>query len=215
MFRDRADAAQQLAAALEKYSGDDVVVLGIPRGGVEIAYHVAKYLRADLSLLFIRKLGYPHNPETAFGSIDEDGGIFLFEEATNTVTEEEMNNVINAERKELARRIREFRKGKPLPELSERTVIIVDDGIATGASMLSAVRSIRERDPNKLVVAIAVAPPSSLGRLEAEADDVVCLHAPEDFYAVGQFFEDFSEVTDDMVVAALAKRARSPARLPQ
>lgn len=215
MFRDRADAAQQLAAALEKYSGDDVVVLGIPRGGVEIAYHVAKYLRADLSLLFIRKLGYPHNPETAFGSIDEDGGIFLFEEATNTVTEEEMNNVINAERKELARRIREFRKGKPLPELSERTVIIVDDGIATGATIFSAISLCRKRNPSRLVVAAPIASPEMEQKLQQYADDVVILETPPFLYTVGQGYENFENLTDEETKAFLTSWEENKIKNPR
>jgi len=196
MFRDRADAAQQLAIALEKYSNASVIVLGIPRGGVETAFHVAKHLHADLSIIIVRKLGYPDNREAAFGAIDEDGAIQISQDAAAAMTEEEMNGVINTERKEIARRIAILRKGKPLPDLSGKTVIIVDDGIATGATIFSAISLCRKQNPSRIVVAAPIAGPDMKRRLQQQADEVVILETPPFFYAVGQAYENFENLTD-------------------
>lgn len=196
MFRDRADAAQQLAIALEKYSNANVIVLGIPRGGVETAYHVARHLHADLSIIIVRKLGYPDNREAAFGAIDEDGAIQISQDAATALTEEEMNDVINAERKEITRRVAILRKGKSLPDLSGKTVIIVDDGIATGATIFSAISLCRKRNPSRIVVAAPIADPAMKHKLQQQADEIVILETPPFFYAVGQAYENFENLTD-------------------
>jgi putative phosphoribosyl transferase len=201
MFQDRTDAAKQLAIALEQYSGRDTVVLGIPRGGVEIAYHVAKHLNAVFSFVVIRKLGYPDNPEAAFGAVAEDGSIYLSKGATRALTDEEINEVISAERIEITRRIRILRKGKSLPELTGKTVIIVDDGIATGATIFSAISLCRKRNPLQLVVAAPVAGAGMKHHLQGQADDVVILETPPFFYAVGQGYENFENLTDDQTAA--------------
>lgn len=204
MFRDRADAARQLAIALEQYSGKDVLVLGIPRGGVEIAYYVARHLNADYSLIIIRKLGFPDNPEAAFGAIAEDGRVYLSEEGARSVTDEEMDRIIRAEKKEIARRIGILRDGKPLPELTGKTVIIVDDGIATGATIFSAIALCRKGNPSHLVVAAPIAGPEIKYQLQDKADDVVILETPPYFYAVGQGYENFENLTDAETAAFIS-----------
>lgn len=200
MFHDRYDAAQQLAVALECYSGNNTVVLAIPRGGVEIAYHVAKHLNAEFSLLVIRKLGYPDNHEAAFGAIAEDGSIYLSEGAMSSVPEEEINGIIAEEKAEIARRIRILRRGKSVPELSGKTVIIADDGIATGATILSAISFCRKRNPLRLVVAAPIAGPGMKNQLASLADDVIILETPSVFYAVGQGYKNFENLSDDQTV---------------
>jgi len=201
MFNDRADAARQLAKALTGYSGSNVVVLGIPRGGVEVAFHVAKALHADFSVVVVRKLGYPENPETAFGAIAEDGSVFLSEEAGSVVSKEEMTRIINAEKAEIQRRIKLLRKDKPLPDLSGRTVIIVDDGIATGATLFSALFLCRKRRPAKIIVAAPVASQRMENILKKQVDGVVILEKPVQFYAVGQGYRHFENLSDEQTTA--------------
>lgn len=196
MFHDREDAAKQLATALNRYKDSNVVVLGIPRGGVEVAYHVARHLHSDFSLIIIRKLGYPDNPEAAFGAIDEDLNISLSEGADKSVTYKELVNIIDNETREIERRVNVLRKGKPLPDLTGKTVIIVDDGVATGATIFSAISLCRKRNPSRLVVAAPIAGPDMKYRLQELADDVVLLDTPTVFYAVGQGYENFENLTD-------------------
>lgn len=205
MFHDRADAARQLAIALEQYSGKEVIVLGIPRGGVEIAYHVARHLNLGFSMIVVRKLGFPDNPEAAFGAIAEDGSIYLSEDAIRSITDDELKAIIDSEKREIARRVRILRDGRPLPELRNKTVIIVDDGIATGATIFSAISSCRKSNPRRLVVAAPVAGPGMKYQLDKLVDDVVILETPPQFYAVGQAYEDFQNLTDDETVGFIKK----------
>jgi predicted phosphoribosyltransferase len=174
---------------------------------------IAEALGADLDVVLVRKLRAPGQPELAIGAVDEAGAVLkgrYFDIASEEYLREEVRT-----QQEILRKRRELytRAQKPLAPAG-RVVIIVDDGIATGSSMLSAIRSVRAQRPRRIVVAIGVAPPASLARMRAEADEVVCLQCPEDFSAVGQFFEDFSEVTDDMVVEALARPRKSSAPQP-
>jgi predicted phosphoribosyltransferase len=171
---------------------------------------IADALGGDLDVVLVRKLRAPEQPELAIGAVDEGGTVLkgrYFDQATGEYLREEVRTQLGILR---TRREQYTRAQAPL-DPAGRIAIIVDDGIATGSSMLAAIRSVRARKPRKLVLAIGVAPPSALARLQAEADEVVCLYASEDFYAVGQFFDDFSEVTDDMVVGALT-RVRTPPR---
>lgn len=153
MFTDRKDAALELAKALGKYKDKNAVVLGIPRGGAETAYYVALHLHAELSLLVSRKLGHPANPEYAFGAIAEDGSIYLSPYARQELSEETINTVVEEQKKEIERRIKILRKGKPLPELKGRTVILVDDGIATGATIFAAIEMCKKRNAGKIIIA--------------------------------------------------------------
>lgn len=206
-FRNREDAAALLADRLDVYRGQHPLVLGVPRGAVPMASMIAEALGGDLDVVLVRKLRAPGQPELAIGAVDEAGTVLkgrYFDIASGDYVREE----VRAQQEILRRRRELYTRAQPAIDPAGRVVIIVDDGIATGASMLSAIRSVRAQRPRRIVVAIGVAPPESLAAMRAEADDVVCLHAPEDFYAVGQFFEAFPEVTDDMVVEALARRRR-------
>lgn len=208
-FRNRDEAAGLLARRLEAYKGKKPLVLGVPRGAVPMAKRIADALDGELDVVLVRKLRAPGQPELAIGAVDEAGMVFegpYFDIAGQEYIREEIRT-----QKEILRARREmYTRAQKAIDPAGRIVIIVDDGIATGSSMLAAVRAVRARKPRKLVVAIGVAPRESLERIRAEADEVVCLEAPAGFYAVGQFFADFSEVTDEMVVAALT--ASVPAR---
>ncbi|NOT43357.1 MAG: phosphoribosyltransferase [Acidobacteria bacterium] len=203
LFEDRADAARQLAAALMPYRGRRPLVLGLPRGGVPMARIIADALDGDLDVLLVRKLCAPGQRELAIGAVGESGAVVrneYFEDVAGDYVQEEI-----AEELALIRRRRVLYSGVHPPiDPAGRIVIVVDDGIATGASMVAAVRAVRERGPATVVVAVGVAAPSSLALVGAEADDIVCLHAPPGFVAVGTFYRDFSEVSDTMVTAALA-----------
>jgi predicted phosphoribosyltransferase len=196
MFFDRKDAALKLAHALDKYKDRDVVVLGIPRGGVEIAYYVALYLNAEFSMVIIRKLGYPQNPEAAFGAVAEDGSLYLSDGPGGSILAEEINAILEIERKEIERRIKSLRKGRPLPDLNGKTVIIVDDGIATGATLFAAVTMCRKKNPSKLIVAAPIASQQMEDELRNMVDDVIVLEKPDSFYAVGQGYRHFQNLTD-------------------
>lgn len=201
-FRNRDEAAGLLARRLEAYKGKSPLVLGVPRGAVPMARRVADALGGELDVVLVRKLRAPGQPELAIGAVDEAGTVFegpYFHIADEEYVREEIRT-----QQEILRARREmYTRAQKAIDPAGRIVVIVDDGIATGSSMLAAIRAVRARKPRKLVVAIGVAPRESLMRIRAEADEVVCLEAPADFYAVGQFFADFSEVTDEMVVAAL------------
>jgi predicted phosphoribosyltransferase len=206
-FRDREEAAQQLVKALARYKGQHPLVLGIPRGAVPMARVIAKGLEGDLDVVLVRKLRAPAQPELAIGAIDEAGHV-LEGRYFDIASEEYLREEIRAQQGILRARREQYTRAQPAIDPAGRIAIIVDDGVATGSSMLAAIASVRARHPQRLVVAIGVAPRDTLTRLEAVADEVVCLYAPDEFYAVGAFFQDFSEVTDDMVVAALSRPAR-------
>jgi putative phosphoribosyl transferase len=211
-FKNREEAATELADRLAAYRGQHPLVLGVPRGAVPMASIIAEALGGDLDVVLVRKLRAPGQPELAIGAVDEAGTILkgrYFDMASDEYLREEVRT-----QQEILRMRRElYTRAQEAVDPADRLVIIVDDGIATGSSMLSAIRLIRAQRPRRLVIAIGVAPTTSLGRMRAEADEVVCLHSPEDFRAVSQFFEEFPEVTDDMVAEALARR-RTPLAPP-
>lgn len=210
-FKNREDAAARLAQRLSHYRDEHPLVVGVPRGAVPMARIIADALGADLDVVLVRKLRAPGQPELAIGAVDESGTVVegeYFALAPESYVREE----IRVQREILRMRRQLYTKAQPPIDPAGRVVIIVDDGVATGSSMLSAIRAIRARRPSKIVVALGVAPESSLAMLRAEADDVVCLHAASMFLAVGQFFDDFSEVSDDMVVRALQPRTTQPGR---
>jgi predicted phosphoribosyltransferase len=210
-FRNREQAAVLLADHLAGYQGQHPLVLGVPRGAVPMARVIADALEGDLDVVLIRKLRAPGQPELAIGAVDERGTV-LRGRYFNFASDEYVHEEVRTQVEILRTRREQYTRAHAAVDPAGRIAILVDDGIATGSSMLSAIRFIRTRNPAKVVVAIAVAPPSSLARIEREADEVVCLLTPDDFSAVGQFFEDFSEVTDDMVVAALARSRVAMAR---
>lgn len=175
----------------------NVLVLGIPRGGVETAYYVAKHLNAELSVVITRKLGYPINPETAFGALAEDGSVYISDSATLNLSEDEMNDVLRQQKEEIKRRIKKLRRGKPIPEIRDRIVIIADDGIATGATLFATIELCKKRMPAKIIVAAPIAGERIVGILQEMVDEVVILETPAFYTAVSQGYENFNNLTDE------------------
>jgi predicted phosphoribosyltransferase len=201
-YRDRADAGARLAGHLAAYAGRaDVVVLGLPRGGVPVAAQVARALRAPLDVFCVRKLGVPGDEELAMGAIATGGVVVLNERVVWElgVSEQTLAEVVAAERVELERRERAYRGERPPAALEGRAVLIVDDGLATGATMRAAVRAVRAAGPRRVIVAVPVAAAETCRSLEADADEVVCPLAPQGFRSVGGWYEDFSTTSDDEV----------------
>jgi putative phosphoribosyl transferase len=204
-FRDRRDAGRQLGRALDSLRAEQPIVLGLPRGGVPVAAEVAAALDAPLDVILVRKLGVPVQPELAMGAIGEDGIRVLNTEVLDAVRADAgtVDAVERAERAELAARARRFRAGRARLDVTGRTVIIVDDGIATGSTARAAIAVARAHGAAKVVLAVPVAPGRTCRELREEADDVVCLEQPEPFMAVGQFYRDFAQTTDAEVVGVL------------
>ena len=201
-FSDRREAGVALAAALQTYAGrNDVVVLALPRGGVPVAYEVASALRLPLDVFSVRKLGVPGHPELAMGAIASGGVQVLNEEvlAWYHPSADTLEAVAQVEMRELARREQLYREGRPLVLVEGRTVILVDDGLATGSTMRAAVQAVRQLHARQVVVACPVGAPDTCRAMRREADDVVCLLTPDHFSAVGAWYLDFSETTDDEV----------------
>lgn len=201
-FRDRAAAGRALAESLTSYAGqDDVIVLGLPRGGVPVAAEIARALLAPLDLMLVRKLGVPGHEELAMGAIASGGVRVLNSEvvAGLEISESAIDRVATEEKRELQRREREYRGDRPPPQLQKKTVILVDDGLATGATMRAAVTATREHHPGRVVVAIPVAPEETCRELEQVADEVVCLSMPEPFMAIGIWYQQFGQVSDQEV----------------
>jgi putative phosphoribosyl transferase len=212
MFADRKEAGQALAAVLDTYRAGDVVVLALPRGGVPVGYEIARALEAPLDVIVVRKLGAPDEPELGVGAV-VDGDhpqTVINQEVVRAlaVSPEYLANEIQAQLAEIRRRQEIYRKGRPAPQLAGRTVIVVDDGIATGGTVRAALRGVRRAAPAKLVLATPVAPLEALESLRTEVDDLVCLETPSDFEALGQFYYDFRQVSDEEVIDLL-ERANS------
>jgi predicted phosphoribosyltransferase len=207
LFRDRVDAGRQLAQRLTPYAGrDDVLVLALPRGGVPVAAEIAAALDAPFDVFLVRKLGVPGQPELAMGAIAEGGTTVLNDDLIDSLgTSVEMVERVRArELQELERRQRLYRGVRPRPDVHDRTVILVDDGLATGASMEAAVGALRAMGPARVVVAVPVGARESCARMAALADEVICAQMPEHFAAVGQWYADFSETSDEEVSALLS-----------
>jgi putative phosphoribosyl transferase len=209
IFRDREEAGRRLAAALRRFAGGEVVVLALPRGGVPVAFEVARELEAPLDLVLVRKIGAPYQPELAVAAV-VDG------ERTDVVVNEDVASelgvthaYIDAEAKrqvgEIERRRQAYLDGRDRVQVTGCTAIVVDDGIATGATVRAALRAVRRRAPARLVLAVPVAPRDSLDSLRGEVDEVVCLATPDPFHAIGPFYHDFRQVDDDEVRALLAR----------
>lgn len=210
-FVDRRDAGRRLAAELSALGPKRPIVVALPRGGVPVAYEVALALGAPLEILAVRKLGAPGNPEFAVGAIAEDGTAVVNAAVARRVgmSRRALDATIEREAGELARRIEHYRAGRPPLAVEGRTVIVVDDGIATGLTDLVAVRALRARGAARVVVAVPVGPPDSVAMIGREADDVVCLETPNDLVGVGRWYHDFSPVADEEVVELLADRRAS------
>ena len=211
LFRDRADAGHVLASRLAGYAGRaDVVVLALPRGGVPVAYEVARALGAPLDVFLVRKLGLPGHEELAMGAIASGGIRLINEDVVDAyrVSDAQIAAVTDAEERELERRQRLYRDNRPLPQLSDRTVILIDDGLATGATMRVAVLALRQESPARIVVAVPVAAAETCDDFRGIVDDIVCAETPSPFYAVGLWYEDFTQTTDEEVHELLNAIAR-------
>jgi len=204
-LRNRKEAGQKLVSQLQEYKGKNVVVLAIPRGGVVLGYEVAKALEAPLDIVVPRKIGAPGNPELAIGAIAEDGTIVLDEGLLQMfrISNEYLERERAAEMAEIRMRTLAFRGGLPPLDLSGKVVILVDDGLATGATMKAAVASVRKRGASEIVIAVPVAPPDTVREISKLVDRVVCPIVYEPFMAIGQFYDDFAQVEDDEVVRLL------------
>ena len=210
LFRDRAEAGRILAARLMKYAGrSDVLVLGLPRGGVPVAFEVARALQAPLDLFLVRKLGLPGQEELAMGAIAGGGVQVLNDEVVErlAIPAEMIAAIAAKEAQELERRARAYRGGRPAPQVRGRTVILIDDGLATGSSMRAAVAALRKQKPARIVVAVPVGAAETCAEFEGQADEVICARTPEPFYAVGLWYQDFSQTTDDEVHDLLQRAA--------
>lgn len=206
LFKDRQHAGKLLANILEKYRDNHhVVVIGLPRGGVVTAYEVAKQLNLPLDIICARKIGAPYNPEFAIGAITETGDSFLNQEVIDRldIPKEYIDETIKKESAESARRVEAYKKNRLPTNLSGKTVILVDDGIATGATMKASIKTAKKKGAKKIIVAAPVAAPDTLNEIESEVNEVVCLAAPIFFQAVGQFYERFDQTTDEEVIALL------------
>ncbi|MBX9853151.1 MAG: phosphoribosyltransferase [Cytophagaceae bacterium] len=205
-FKDRKDAGVQLGQALEKYKDQNVLVIGIPNGGVEVGYFVAKHLNAELSTIVTKKLPYPGQEEITFGVMAEDGSVFISERIKHSISRVEFEKLLNRQKQELERRVKFYRRGKELPDMKGRTIIIVDDGIATGASLVPAMDMCKKRGAAKVIIASPVAAKERPAILQ-RADDYVILEKLEFFYAVGQVYEEFGNLSDKAVAEILKKAA--------
>lgn len=207
-FLDRTEAGRRLADALEGYAGRDAVVLALPRGGVPVAAEVASRLGAPLDLLIVRKIGVPYQPELAMGAVVDGAApvVVRNEDVIRgaDVTQGEFDRVRDRELAEIERRRARYLAGRRPVEVAGRTVIVVDDGIATGATVRAAIRGLRRKKPAEIVLAVPVAPPDTVAMLEEEADRVVCLEQPSFFEAIGLHYRDFRQVADEEVIATLA-----------
>jgi putative phosphoribosyl transferase len=201
VFKDRRDAGRSLAERMIKYEGS-AIVLAIPRGGVPIGYEISRRLGVPLDLIMPRKLPIPSEPEAGFGAIAPDGTVVLNEGMVRYLglSKKEIDRISISVLSEVRRRVREYRGDRPLPDIRNKTVIVVDDGLATGYTMIAAVRAIKKSSPKMVVVAVPCSPASSVERLKKEADEVVCLfEQPYGSFAVASYYEDFPDLTDDEV----------------
>jgi len=217
-FRDRREAGQLLADHLKPYANqEDVLVLALPRGGVPVAYEVARALHAPLDVFVVRKLGVPGFPELAMGAIATGGVRVLNEETVQGlgIPEEEIDLVAAEEQQELEARDRNYRGDRSAPNVRNRTIILVDDGLATGSTMRAAIAALRRQNPARIVVAVPVGAAETCRALQAEADEVVCVSTPESFYAVGLWYDDFSQTTDGEVRDLLEQAAEEQAAVHQ
>ena len=208
-FRNRTDAGRQLAEKLAAYANrPDVLVLALPRGGVPVAFELARAFGAPLDVFLVRKLGVPGYEELAMGAVATGGVRVLNDEIVRGlgISEHEIDAVVARELRELSRRDRLYRGDRPPSDVAGRTVILVDDGLATGATMRAAVRALRQQQPGRIVAAVPTASPDTCQVLKAEADDVICAITPEPFFAVGHWYDDFTQTTDDEVRELLARQ---------
>lgn len=205
MFKDRKDAGLKLGEALKPFKKDNPLIIGIPRGGVETAFYVAQILHTKMVPVISRKLGYPFNPEFAMGAVAEDGSLYMSSMASSRVSQLQIAEILLKEKHEIHRRIELLRRGKPLPDMKGKTVIVVDDGIATGATLFATLELVKKLKPGKIIVAAPIAAPETLNQLEDLVNKVVVLETPENFYAVSQGYEFFKNLSDEEALEFIRK----------
>lgn len=208
MFKNRKDAGEKLAKALEKYREQKPLILAIPRGGAEVGLQVAKHLGADFSLIIARKLPFPDNPEAGFGAIAEDGSTYIIENAYYWLSEETIEKIKKEQIAEITRRVKALRGGNPLPEINGRTVILIDDGIAMGSTMMASIELCKNRGARKIVIAVPVAGREVAETMRKKVDDMVVLEIPRYFRAVAEVYENWYDVSDEEVLDLLKARIR-------
>jgi putative phosphoribosyl transferase len=216
-FRDRFEAGRLLASRLLKYAGrPDVLVLALPRGGVPVAYEVARALHAPLDVFLVRKLGVPGHEELAMGAIASGGVRVLNEEVVRVlqIPDEEIDAVAAEQERELERRAQAYRDGRPAPDVRGKVAVLIDDGLATGSTMRAAVAALRQQGPARIVVAVPVGAVETCAELQEEADEAICARTPEPFYAVGLWYEDFTQTTDEEVHELLQRAEEEHAPAP-
>lgn len=206
MFKNRKDAGEKLSIALEKYRRENPLILAIPRGGVEVGLQVAKNLSGDFSLVIARKLPFPDNPEAGFGAIAEDGSTFIFENARYWLSGKTLKQIENQQIAEIERRVKALRGGNPLPEISGRTVILIDDGIAMGSTMRAAIELCKKRKAKRIVVAVPVAGREVAEEIRKRVDELIVLEIPAHFRAVADAYEKWYDVSDEEVLDLLRER---------
>ena len=204
LVANRTEAGKQLAVAL-KNTGKNAIVLAVPRGGVVIGFEIAHALNVPLDIIITKKIGAPENPELAIGAVAEDGTFLLDEKLVELlgVPQNYIKAEVERQKSEIKRRLKSYRGDLPSPEIAGREVILVDDGVATGSTLKAALRSLKNRGAKPIVIAVPVGPLETVRELKKEADRVVCLFTPEPFYAIGEFYEDFKQTTDEEVIELL------------
>ncbi|HEX7483222.1 MAG TPA: phosphoribosyltransferase [Candidatus Bathyarchaeia archaeon] len=210
-FVDRVDAGKRLASALKNFSGKKGIVLAIPRGGVVVGYMIAKTLNLQLDIIIPRKIGAPDNPELAIGAVAEDGTAILDQNLIRYlgVSREYVLEETERQKQEIKRRLKLYRQDASYADIKGLDVIVVDDGIATGSTMKAALASVKNRGASSITVAVPVGPPSTIEELEKMSDRVVCLFTPEFFQAIGEFYKDFSQTSDEEVIGLLQENKRN------
>jgi putative phosphoribosyl transferase len=210
-FKNRIEAGRLLAEELKSYANrTDVLILALPRGGLPVAFEVAQALGAPLDLMLVRKLGVPRQEELAMGAIAAGGTKVLNQDLVKSlnISDAALEAVISKEKRELERREHTYRGDRPVPEVGNRCVILIDDGLATGATMKAAVLALRQQQPAQIIIGVPVAPPDTVEELRKEADEIICLATPEPFYAIGTWYVDFSQTSDEEVRTLLARAWR-------
>ena len=206
MFRNREEAGELLAQELVAFRNDpDAILLALPRGGVTVGYQLSLALHLPLDVLITRKIGAPGNPEYALGAVSETGAVYWNKEALSglSLSDRDLASAVQAQQKEVSRRVALYRQGRPFPHLKDRTAIIVDDGIATGATFFASVATVRQAHPRRIIGAVPVGPRSTIEEARRLVDQLVVLRVPEPFYAVGNFYRDFEQVEDREVLQYL------------